>query len=136
MVEAPVTVQIIDAQSEIVLIPGVLTPEECADLIEYSEDHGYHSAPISTSRGPVMASHIRNNTRVMLDEPKRARWLAARLHPWLPPQARTGWHLAGLNERLRWYRYDPGERFNWHLDGSFVRSRDERSFFTVMVYLN
>ena len=51
----------------------------------------------------------------------------------------AGWayHRAvGLNERFRFYRYTEGEYFNWHGDGSFLRSDGERSLFTAMLYLN
>ena len=44
--------------------------------------------------------------------------------------------LVGLNERFRFYRYERGERFSWHLDGAYVRSRTERSQLTLMVYLS
>ena len=42
----------------------------------------------------------------------------------------------GANERLRCYRYAPGQRFAPHHDGSFFRSDDERSLLTFMIYLN
>jgi hypothetical protein len=41
-----------------------------------------------------------------------------------------------MNERLRLYRYDVGQKFDWHIDGCFERPTGERSFFTFMVYLN
>jgi predicted 2-oxoglutarate/Fe(II)-dependent dioxygenase YbiX len=47
-----------------------------------------------------------------------------------------GWQVHGANERLRFYRYQPGERFNAHYDGSFQRSDRERSLLTFMIYLN
>ena len=47
-----------------------------------------------------------------------------------------GWRPHGLNERLRFYRYTPGQHFRWHLDGAFQRSPRERSRWTFMVYLN
>lgn len=43
---------------------------------------------------------------------------------------------ARLNERFRIYRYTEGQRFAWHRDGSFRRSTDEESYYTLMVYLN
>ena len=50
------------------------------------------------------------------------------------------WQLEGLNERLRFLRYEPGEKFEPHLDGSFVRTdgdkAGDRSFVTVLLYLN
>ena len=42
----------------------------------------------------------------------------------------------GVNERLRFYRYDVGQQFEWHYDGHFERDNGERSFLTFMVYLN
>ena len=42
----------------------------------------------------------------------------------------------GLNERLRFLRYDPGQYFLQHPDGHFSRGRRERSFITLLLYLN
>ena len=42
----------------------------------------------------------------------------------------------GANERLRCYRYDVGQRFAPHQDGSFVRNELEQSLLTFMIYLN
>ena len=41
-----------------------------------------------------------------------------------------------MNERLRFYRYDPGRQFDWHYDGCFERENGDRSFITYMIYLN
>ena len=40
-----------------------------------------------------------------------------------------------LNERFRCYRYRPGHFFAPHYDGAFVRSAEEVSRITVLVYL-
>lgn len=127
--------EIIDERDRVVLFPGVLEPAECAEHIARAEAIGFEPAPITTHRGPLMAPEVRNNTRVMVDDPEAASALLARLRPLLPAEL-FGWRLRGLNERLRWYRYDVGERFNWHYDGSFARSRSERSRLTLMLYLN
>jgi hypothetical protein len=42
----------------------------------------------------------------------------------------------GLNERLRFYRYEVGQHFGAHTDGYFERPNGERSFLTLMIYLN
>jgi predicted 2-oxoglutarate/Fe(II)-dependent dioxygenase YbiX len=42
----------------------------------------------------------------------------------------------GVNERLRFYRYDAGQAFPAHTDGCFERSAQERSLLTLLVYLN
>ena len=77
---------------------------------------------------------IRNNTRVMFDDFALAGLLWARIEARIAP--RPGFVPVGLNERIRFYRYDPGQAFRWHFDGAFVRSAEEQSFLTFMVYLN
>jgi len=52
------------------------------------------------------------------------------------PRTFKGRVASGLNERLRFYRYDPGQKFDWHQDGYYERENGERSQFTFMVYLN
>ena len=42
----------------------------------------------------------------------------------------------GLNERLRFYRYDKGQQFNIHTDGPYRRDNGEVSLLTFMIYLN
>jgi len=44
--------------------------------------------------------------------------------------------FVGVNERLRCYEYQVGQRFAPHSDGIFVRNTAEQSFYTFMVYLN
>ncbi|MGC4046428.1 MAG: 2OG-Fe(II) oxygenase [Armatimonas sp.] len=42
----------------------------------------------------------------------------------------------GLNERFRFYRYEPGQRFAPHFDGSYRRENGEESYVTLLLYLN
>jgi prolyl 4-hydroxylase len=116
-------------------VPDLLTPVECRALIDWSESLGYDEAPVSLAGGPVQRPDLRNNGRVMVDDPERAAWLWARLAPSIPP-TRAGLAPIGLNERLRFYRYKPGERFRWHTDGFYRQPSGERSLLTLMVYLN
>ena len=116
-------------------LDDILTPEECRALIARAEVVGFESAPITTRMGFVHAPEVRNNTRVMIDDPDLAGRLWARLRDHVPAEDGV-WRALGLNERLRFYRYHPGQYFEWHHDGAFRRSRDERSLRTVMVYLN
>jgi predicted 2-oxoglutarate/Fe(II)-dependent dioxygenase YbiX len=44
--------------------------------------------------------------------------------------------VVGLNERLRFLRYSPGDYFILHFDGCFRRQDEERSFITLQLYLN
>jgi hypothetical protein len=38
--------------------------------------------------------------------------------------------------RLRFLRYDPGQYFKPHCDGSYMRDNGECSYITVQLYLN
>ena len=58
-----------------------------------------------------------------------------RLREHVPPGT-DGAVPVGLNERLRFYRYDPPQRFKGHRDGAVRRSPTERSRLTFIVYLN
>ncbi|MDC0721990.1 2OG-Fe(II) oxygenase [Nannocystis bainbridge] len=111
------------------------TPDECAAWLRLAHDVGFAEAPITTARGFVMAPEIRNNTRVIRDDLELAHGLWQRLAPFVPAR-RHGWQAVGLNERLRFYRYEPGQYFRWHHDGAFHRSLHEQSLLTVMLYLD
>ncbi|EDM80029.1 uncharacterized iron-regulated protein [Plesiocystis pacifica SIR-1] len=121
-------------------VDGLFTADECRAWIERGEALGFGEAPINTGRGEVRNANIRNNDRTLVDDPEAAAALFERLRPVLPP---TTWMysqdlpLTGLNERLRFYRYDPGQRFALHRDGHFTRpDRSERSRLSLLVYLN
>ncbi len=128
--------ELINNFEDVFVIRGFLSPGECEHHIATTEAAGYGDAPISTLAGPVINKGMRNNDRVMIDNPALAATLWDRLHPFLPARRGTRWDAAGLNERFRFYRYDPGQQFDWHFDGAFERSPKEVSAFTFMVYLN
>lgn len=116
------------------IVPKLLSPDECASWIAETEATGYRLAPITTARGPVINTSVRSNHRVMLDDPARAAALWPRLEPHLPKLG--GRRPVGLNERLRFYRYEPGQHFDWHLDGCYRRPNGEQSELTVLLYLS
>ena len=116
-------------------VPGVLSDGECAALIDRIETLGPVAAPVSTGRGMVMMPDVRNNKRVVFDDVALAATLFDRLATAIP-RALCGMRAVGANERFRCYRYEPGQRFAPHYDGSFRRSSDELSLMTLMVYLN
>lgn len=121
--------------NEIFTIPDLFTEQECAQWIALSESIGFEPAPINTSSGPQRYADIRNNYRVLLDDEPRASELWQRIAAEVPVVVER-WKAVGLNERMRFYRYDVGQKFNWHADGCVRRSNGEQSFLTFMVYLN
>jgi predicted 2-oxoglutarate/Fe(II)-dependent dioxygenase YbiX len=123
------------AGDRIFVIDEFFSPVECADAIAHSERAGYDDAPLTTLDGPVMDKTVRNNTRVIIDDPAFAGHIWERLRPFVASPM-GDWEAIGLNERFRYYRYDIGERFAPHFDGAFQRSASEISALTFMVYLN
>jgi hypothetical protein len=117
-------------------ITEFLSAAECDEYVRLGESMGFEDAPLTTGRGPVMMKDVRNNDRVMIDDVGRAQDLYQRLSSLLASRFKKEWTPVGVNERLRLYRYDPGQKFDWHYDGYFERPTGERSFFTFMVYLN
>ncbi len=124
------------ASETIWTVPEVFFADECAALIREFESIGFEEALVTTPRGMVMNKAIRNNDRIILDDPPRAEALWARVRAHVPTSIRE-WTACGLNERFRVYRYTPGQRFKAHFDGYFVRAPQvEESALTFMVYLN
>lgn len=117
-------------------IASLLSADQCDDYIRFGEATGFAEAPVSTSAGMVMMKDVRNNDRVMIDDAVRAQALYEILSVHLALRFQKKWTPAGLNERLRLYRYDIGQKFDWHRDGCFERDNGERSHFTFMIYLN
>lgn len=120
---------------EIFTVAEFLMPEECQHYIEMAEDIGFEEAPLTTPYGPVFNPNVRNNTRVILDATELAEQLWTRSVDYIPHKV-GAWRAVGVNERLRFYRYEAGQQFDWHLDGAYERPNGERSLLTFMIYLN
>lgn len=121
--------------SGIFTIDGVLTADECRQMIALAEQRGFDEATINAVDGPRLDKEMRNNQRAIVDDFDIARRIWSRVRKFIP-RTQLGAPVHGLNERLRFYRYTPGQRFSWHFDGSFVRPNGERSMLTFMIYLN
>ncbi|REG37848.1 putative 2-oxoglutarate/Fe(II)-dependent dioxygenase YbiX [Archangium gephyra] len=127
--------QVDSKQPFIRTLSAVLSEAECEAIRQRIESLGPAPAPITTPFGFVMRPDIRNNDRVMFDDVALAAELFERVSSCIP-QVLGGWRAVGTNERFRCYRYQPGQYFAPHKDGAFVRSADERSLLTLLVYLN
>ena len=122
------------------VLRNVLSREECERLIALSERNTYSTALINIGGGrQVLMTDVRNNDRYIRDDEEMADVMFQRLRPFLPTTWKNS-ELVSLNERLRFLRYDPGQRFEPHYDGTFQRKSGlkagERSYITVQLYLN
>lgn len=117
---------------KVLVIHDFLSSEECADLIRRSEGLRYERGTVAD----VVIEDVRNNDRVLVDDLSLASDLFRRAEPSLPPVVECC-RLVGFNERWRFYRYQPGQTFKPHRDGSYFRSKSlDESQLTFMIYLN
>jgi prolyl 4-hydroxylase len=118
--------------------PGALSPEECRALVHLSESAGYRSARITGElHGPFgfTVRRGRDNDRAAVEDAHLASVLWRRVARLVPAEL-EGRAVVGLNERLRFYRYQPGQSFGPHTDGYYSRAGGEQSLLTFMLYLN
>ena len=108
-------------------VEGVYTAAECDRFVELIE----RSSPALATDNPL----YRDQDRVIRDDPETAGELFARLRPYLPERMGP-LRLLGLNERLRMYRYRPGQRFEPHMDHWYRPGEGRITLHTVLVYFN
>ncbi len=112
--------------NQVFTVASFFSAEECARYIVMSENAGYEEAAVGTRFGQEMRKDIRNNERLILDDEKLAEELWQRLAPFAPSPL---WKrdAVGLNERLRFYRYDAGQTFKPHQDGASSATTAKRA---------
>ena len=113
------------------VVPDVLTPSECAAYIALSEKIGYEPATITTASGAELRPNVRDDDRLIYDDEALADTLWELVKDYFPACVKNR-SVLGLNERFRFYRYDPGQHFDWHMDGYFERENGERSLYTLL----
>lgn len=108
-------------------VADVYSLSECRAFIRKIEEW----EPAIATNNPV----YRDQDRVIRDEPDIARDLFRRLRPHVPERMGP-LRLVGLNERLRFYRYSPGQQFPPHTDHWYWPSATQVTLHTVLVYFN
>lgn len=119
----------------IFIVKDFFTPEECEEHIRLSEEIGYEDALLTSPQGNVLRTDIRNNQRVLHRDEGIAELIWERACDLVPTEY-EGHHACGINELIRFYRYDAGQQFEWHQDFPFERDNGEQSYLTLMIYLN
>jgi hypothetical protein len=131
-----VSVELIQQQPLIMTLENVLSEQECERIITWSEEEiGYDREILSRQNTPMQHKRIRSNARAIHDSPALADAIWERISHLIPEKI-VFWRATGLNERLRLYRYDPGNKFIPHHDGPFRRDAKNQSQLTVLIYLN
>ncbi|KAF8931059.1 hypothetical protein BGZ47_000256 [Haplosporangium gracile] len=121
----------------------VLTPQECSDMIQKTESLGYDVALVNVGGTGASAGagiHMpgyRDGKRCIVDDVQFTRDLWERVKAHIPP-VWEGRPVVGMNERLRFLKYLPGDQFAPHMDGEYRRTdgSGEVTKITIQFYLN
>ncbi|MBS1636685.1 MAG: 2OG-Fe(II) oxygenase [Bacteroidetes bacterium] len=124
-----------ELDSFIYLIEDFLTADECDNYIIWSEQKGYEEAKVQVYGTQMMMKAVRNNSRITFIDHELAGKIWDRFKPFAQERFANS-HVLGLNEMFRFYKYEPGQRFKKHIDGSYIRNAEESSYFTLLIYLN
>jgi len=122
------------------VLENVYSPQECEEMIRLTEAKGYEPALVNIGGGrQMLMTDYRNSDRCIIDDEIMADGIFQRIKKYIPGDFKHC-QLRSLNERLRFLRYDPGQYFASHRDGTYVRESGpkcgERSCITVQLYLN
>lgn len=125
--------ELLTLRDDIFIIKDFFSPDECLKYINKCESIGFGEATVNSPSGAFINKRMRNNERVIVDDYETAGLVWERIKEFLPEYSTKA---VGVNERFRYYRYEPEQFFDWHFDGEFRRTNGEFSRLTLMVYLN
>jgi prolyl 4-hydroxylase len=125
---------LVKLEENIFEISAFLSFEECDLLIELSESIGFKEADVETKAGRQLLTNIRNNERVDYQSSVHAELYWQRLSNLQLPSF-EGKSPIGLSPYFRFYKYQPGQKFNMHKDGRQNVCGNE-TLFTFLIYLN
>ncbi|KAJ1305837.1 hypothetical protein OPQ81_010562 [Rhizoctonia solani] len=138
-----------------IVIDNLFTPEDCARYIAKveSEKEWKQAAIGDGGNTRTVDSSYRNSSRILYDTKELAGEIFEKLKPYLrdiehiemsplhrdsrQEPANRAARLIGLNERLRFLKYGPGQFFRKHCDATYY-SPDKRliSYYTLQLYLS
>ena len=116
-------------------VDNLLSPEECAELIMLGETNGFEDPTIKTPDGEMVDKSFRNNGRYIFENEEYSSKLFDRFKDLLP-QRIEDWKLKDLNSQMKIYKYSEGQHFRMHRDVPYIRENKDRSFLTMLIYLN
>lgn len=119
------------AGSDLFLMDGLFTRVECLQLIDAAESIGFGRTSYP--------KQYRGNLRLITVDQSLSDAVWQRMRGLVPATVQdegAEWRACGLNECWRLAKYLPGDQFGAHVDACFERDEDERSMFTVNVYMN
>jgi len=120
------SMQFVEHTDKISTIEGLLTQQQCHDLILFSEQRGYEEAAVSLPEGAQMMKGLRNNYRLIFEDKNLANTFYPKIANYLPV-IENNWVSTHLGKTFRFYRYDVEQRFKRHIDGRVNARGQEKS---------
>lgn len=131
-----------------VMVDDLLSADECDNLVEAAEKSGGFA--FWDPSGDEDRRSVRNADTIELNDPDFCAALWSRLAQFVPPivsfvpedeerfepDLEGEWRATGLNPHLLLNRYASGGHFAPHADGSTLVDFNQRSLYTVLIYLN
>ncbi|KAH6914764.1 hypothetical protein BKA70DRAFT_1383023 [Coprinopsis sp. MPI-PUGE-AT-0042] len=139
------------------IIDNVFTDEECKALIDLAESGSqWKQAAVHfglEAHEQYVNTEYRNSERILRFDHEAAEKLYQKLLPYVqelveikpgsqwegivgvPGRVNGTWKVIGLNERLSFLRYGPGNYFREHCDGQLELPDGRKSRVTVQIYL-
>lgn len=120
---------------EIFELEQFLSIRECDEYLTRFASEDFEEAKVNIDGEQVMFKGIRNNDRILFLDDSLASELWLRVKEFIPNKL-ANYRASGLNEMFRVYKYSKGQRFKMHMDGSYVKNENEKSFYSFLIYLN
>lgn len=125
-----------DASKLAFTLDHVLSAEECECLIQAAESVGFSQAGLGRPGAQIVDTKFRDSSRLITEDFALAHLIYRRVVPHLP-SIWQGRRLIGLNEQLKFLRYQPGQKFVPHYDGCFMRpNTSNKTCLTLQLYLS
>jgi len=119
---------------------NVLSMGECNNLIsmlDFNKSEEEVQLQLIHSALSIHRFVIRTNIRRNFIDDHVARHVWHVVKSYLPSELPDGRKLAGIRNKMFYYRYGPGQYFKTHLDGGFrFTSTGETAEYTFIIYLN
>lgn len=116
----------------VIFLKNLLSPEECLNLIQATNEIGYIAADGFDKK-------VRSNTRCRTIDHEMSSIIFDRLSEHLPKTLIIDglrWNISRFLDNWRYCKYVEGQHFSPHYDGSKKFGTYEMSIFTVNIYLN
>ncbi|KAL9652677.1 hypothetical protein ABK040_003979 [Willaertia magna] len=137
----PIETEIIQNVDRCFTISHLLSEDECDGLVDFLNKFEFKSL---TDEYP---KEYRNSERLLVISKTFSNLIWKRLKGYLKKEDLQNvrpygfdnngkWKAIGINECLRFSKYNEKSFFKAHMDGQFIRNDNEKSIYSVLIYLN